>query len=819
MDKKRRPIRSKVQKMVLTISVAALILAAAIGVFSMLQIKDDSERALIIQMEQNLNNITANKANLADSELGNFSDTVENFAAYIHELYTHPENYKDYDVLPADAKNAGILAMQRSLTTRDIKIDEISDDIKLLGNLVHIWDPVMRRNEGIITVVYIGTEKGFLIGYDKNSDTAAPKDGVEEYYDYTKSNWYTRAKTSGKVCFTNVYMDGYNRGLTITCAAPFYDADNKFAGVVGMDILISDLYRTIIDLDLGDDENSYAFLVDNDGKIIDNGETAKETTRLFHERGISPRVAAEILSGKTGVSLTPGRIYYAYTPIESTNWKFCIRMPESVILAPVKHVERNVIYTIMLFFAAFLMILIIVAVATRQFSKKLTDPIVSLNRDVEEISSGNLDYRVEIYDNDEIGDLAENFNKMAVSLKEYIKNLAAVTAEKERISAELNVATQIQADMLPRIFPPFPERKEFDIYASMTPAKEVGGDFYDFFLIDENHLGLVIADVSGKGVPAALFMVIAKTLIKNRALMGGTPSEILRDVNNQLCEGNDADLFVTVWLGILDIKTGKVMAANAGHEYPALKRVNEASFGLIKTKHSPAVATMEGMKFRENEFDLRPGDVLYLYTDGVAEATNSADELYGTDRMIEDLNKNANATVNEILVNMKRKVDDFTGEAPQFDDITMLCLQYFGKEDREELSILNIDAEVNNLDKVLAFVDEKLESYGCSPKTQMQIDVAVEEIFVNIASYAYNPEVGPAVISVETQEDPLAVIITFMDGGVPYNPLEKPDPDVTLSAEERQIGGLGIYMVKKSMDNVTYKYEDGKNILTITKNF
>ena len=361
-----------------------------------------------------------------------------------------------------------------------------------------------------------------------------------------------------------------------------------------------------------------------------------------------------------------------------TGWKFCVKIPESVILSPIRSVQRNVILTIFLFLAAFLIIILIVAVASRKFAKRLTSPIIALSNDVKEISSGNFDYRAKIHDNDEIGDLAKSFNYMAMSLKDYIRDLAAVTAEKERIGAELNVATQIQADMLPRIFPPFPERKEFDIYATMTPAKEVGGDFYDFFLIDDNHLGLVMADVSGKGVPAALFMVIAKTLIKNRALMGGTPSEILYDVNMQLCEGNEAELFVTVWLGILDISTGKVTASNAGHEYPALKRADEKSFELIKTRQSPAVATMEGIKFRQNEFELHHGDILYIYTDGVAEATNSNEELYGTDRMIEALNKNSDAKIDEILVNMKRDVDDFTGEAPQFDDITMLCLKYFG---------------------------------------------------------------------------------------------------------------------------------------------
>ena len=280
---------------------------------------------------------------------------------------------------------------------------------------------------------------------------------------------------------------------------------------------------------------------------------------------------------------------------------------------------------------------------------------------------------------DEIGQLARTIDQMETEIRDYIENLTRVTKEKEQIQAELNVATQIQADMLPQ---KFPECKEFALYATMTPAKEVGGDFYDFFLIDEDHLALVIADVSGKGVPAALFMVIAKTLIEIRAMMGGSPSEILGDVNNRLCEGNEAGLFVTVWLGILELSTGRVTAANAGHEYPAIKRTDGA-WELMKDKHSPAVAVREGMTFREAEFELRPGDSLYLYTDGVAEATNVEMKLYGTDRMIDALNHHAEETVEELLPSMKREVDAFVGDAPQFDDITMLGLQYFGTREAE----------------------------------------------------------------------------------------------------------------------------------------
>ncbi|MBQ7613515.1 MAG: SpoIIE family protein phosphatase [Butyrivibrio sp.] len=276
---------------------------------------------------------------------------------------------------------------------------------------------------------------------------------------------------------------------------------------------------------------------------------------------------------------------------------------------------------------------------------------------------------------DEIENLADAMKQMEKDIDEYITNITNITAEKERIGAELGVATQIQADMLPRIFPSFPDKTEFELYASMDPAKEVGGDFYDFFLIDETHLGLVVADVSGKGVPAALFMVIAKTLIKNRALIGGTPAEILSYANEQLCEGNDAELFVTVWFAILDITTGKGIAANAGHEHPIIKRAG-GQYELVVYKHSLALATIEGLKIREHEFELHHGDTLLSYTDGVTEATNKDNKLFGTDRLLETLNKNPDADVYGVINGVKASIDEFVGDAPQFDDITMLCLHF-----------------------------------------------------------------------------------------------------------------------------------------------
>ena len=255
----------------------------------------------------------------------------------------------------------------------------------------------------------------------------------------------------------------------------------------------------------------------------------------------------------------------------------------------------------------------------------------------------------------------------------------AETKKTERLETELNLASQIQNDVLPNSFPAFPDRKEFTLYASMTPARKVGGDFYDFFFVDENHIALVIADVSDKGVGAALFMMVARTLIKTRTLTGGSPSEILADVNNQLCEGNNKDLFVTVWLGILDITTGKGIAANAGHEHPAIRRSGE-TFELVSYQHSFVLGAMKGIRYKEHDFYLKPGDSLFVYTDGVPEAKNNDDEQFGTDRMLKALDRSADSDPEEMIASVWNGIQEFIDGAEQFDDITMLCFTYNGME-------------------------------------------------------------------------------------------------------------------------------------------
>ena len=279
------------------------------------------------------------------------------------------------------------------------------------------------------------------------------------------------------------------------------------------------------------------------------------------------------------------------------------------------------------------------------------------------------------------GDEVEHLNRVMAQMEKdlsvYMEDLTRVTKKEERVRTELDMASKIQKGALPDIFPAFPDRQEFDLYASMEPAKEIGGDFYDFFLIDDDHLCLVIADVSGKGVPAALFMMASKIILADNAIMGKSPSEILYDANNAICKNNKLEMFVTVWVGILEISTGKLSAANAGHEYPALKR-GDGGFSVFKDRHGFVLGGMEGMKYKEYEIQLSPGDKLFVYTDGVSEANDPDGNMFEVKRMIDALNEDPDASPAQILGAVRGEISKFVREAEQFDDLTMLCLEYKG---------------------------------------------------------------------------------------------------------------------------------------------
>lgn len=319
--------------------------------------------------------------------------------------------------------------------------------------------------------------------------------------------------------------------------------------------------------------------------------------------------------------------------------------------------------------------------------RKITVPIEKLARlanDYVQVEEGELNSEKfkdacapYVNDSMEVGYLARSYVRMITDLDVYMEHLTQITAEKERIGAELDVATHIQSSMLPCIFPAFPDRKEFDVFATMDPAKEVGGDFYDFFMVDDTHLAVVMADVSGKGVPAALFMVIGKTLIKDHTQPGQSLGEVFGDVNNLLCASNSEDMFITAFEGVLDLVTGEFVYVNAGHEPPYICRQGE-NFEPYTVESGFVLAGLEDMQYRDGVVQLHAGDRVFLFTDGVPEATNASNRLYGTERLYQCLNQNKELSLEMLLQRVKADVDEFVGEAPQFDDITMLCLEYKG---------------------------------------------------------------------------------------------------------------------------------------------
>ena len=392
-----------------------------------------------------------------------------------------------------------------------------------------------------------------------------------------------------------------------------------------------------------------------------------DSAYLSYKTDEGPETAKVMSAEVTAENGKPIRLYYAYccdtAKVEQSRRDFLVR---SLLLVAI-------------------MVIAAIAVSILILRRMATKPLRKLAAAVNEFGLGQDGgekrevMELDIKSKDEIGDLYRNIRSMQGRILEDADDLTRMTAEKERISTELDLATRIQADMLPNIFPPFPDRKEFEIYGSMDPAKAVGGDFYDFFLVDDDHLAMVIADVSGKGIPAALFMMISKIMVQDIAKTDLSPAEVLRHVNNRILENNREQMFVTVWLGVLELSTGKLTAANAGHEYPIVRKP-DAGFSVYEDPHGLVIGFMPGIKYKNYELQLEPGSKLFLYTDGVPEATDAREEPFGGERLLAALNECADGTPEEILNRVRASVDAFVGEAEQFDDLTMLCLEYYGKQ-------------------------------------------------------------------------------------------------------------------------------------------
>ena len=514
------------------------------------------------------------------------------------------------------------------------------------------------------------------------------------------------------------------------------------------------------------------------------GETA---TRLYFN---------DIVNSETDYS---EKYMYVFTFVEG----YCIiaAMPEAeAVFMRDASLYTSIFMQVIIFAVLFVFIYFLI-------KRVIINNLRKINNTLGQITNGNLNLTVDVRSNEEFASLSDDINSTVSTLKRYISEAAA------RIDKELEYAKQIQLSVLPVNFP---NNDNYAINAQMIAAKEVGGDFYDFYKLDDNTVAFLVADVSGKGIPAAMFMMTAKTIIKDLAERGLPVNDVFTLANEKLCENNESGMFVTAWMGILDLKSGKLQYSNAGHNPPIIKHSN-GTVEYLKSRAGFVLAGMDGIRYRVNELQLERGDRIFLYTDGVTEATDSSNQLYGEDRLLNYMNNNPDLDGHVLLPSLKADIDKFVGEAPQFDDITMLVLDYKKKE--EGVSMVNkiFPAKTDALNDVIGFVEQSLEAFECSMKNSMAICVAIEEVFVNVAHYAYGEGEGNVSFDISFDDESREVTFVMKDKGIPFDPLQKSDPDITLSAEERGIGGLGIFITKKTMDKVEYIYENGENVLTMVK--
>jgi sigma-B regulation protein RsbU (phosphoserine phosphatase) len=398
-------------------------------------------------------------------------------------------------------------------------------------------------------------------------------------------------------------------------------------------------------------------------------------------------------------------------------------------------------------------------------------------------------------------------------------DLRRTTTAKERMESELNIGREIQMSMLPLEFPPYPHRNEFTVFATLEPAREVGGDFYDFFLIDEDRFCFCVGDVSGKGVPAALFMAVTKTLIKSRASNDFSPASIMTHVNEEVAQNNDSAMFVTLWLGILDVTSGALVYTNAGHNPPYVMKPDGGDPVRLDALHGPVVGAVEGLVYGQESTTLQPNDLVFLYTDGVTEAMDPAGTLYDEARLVELLSAQESPSVEEVVGASTDGVWRFQADAEQADDVTVLAVKFTGRAlGVSDVHRLHLEARnrFEEIDAVNRAFDEFAELHGLPTRVRRSLKLVFDDLLNNVISYAYEDDLEHIIdVHIELSSDRLAVRMT--DDGRPFNPFGRTSPDTATPVDEREIGGLGIHLVESLMDEVSYTRRTDRNVVVLVK--
>lgn len=852
MDKKKS-IRRKITELLLFMVLSVLLLIGGVSVFSLYSMRNiseqssnklgqtaamDAEEALEKMAGEQLLGLAVQKTAYIEEKFNTVIACVNGIAQEAEEIYLNPETYPDREVAPP-VKESRELAAQLLWSERIADVVEkrsrskeetaLINEVRKLGNIQDLLVQYNANND-MISSTYIATQSGWMIQADYIAYSKFTSDPDRaDFYEADSRQWYQRALVTedGQTVYSDVMEDIHEKRDCIVCARPVY-VNGEIVAVAGVGSYLDTVNDAVLNTVIG--ENGYAYLINEKGHVMvsgtQEGETAASADRNIsllesknEELAAAVKDMTEGGSALTRLMLDDREVYMAYAPLKGLGWSFVTVMDVEEVIAPAKQSQQGILAltdsiskqqsnsirrTLLVFLVIMIFAGLLISCGSIMFARKLTDPIGQLTSEVTKLDGGNLDSRINITTGDEVEELGKAFNKMTMQLKEYITNLASATAEKERIRTELNLASQIQADMLPDSTHMMTGHKEFALYARMTPAKEVGGDFYDYFMVDDDHLAFVVADVSGKGVPASLFMVVASTLLRTRIMGGGSLADIVTKVNDSLCAVNKNGMFVTAWIGILTISTGILTYVNAGHNPPLIGNRKDG-YRYIKERSGFVLAGMEGISYTQKEIKLKKDDTVFLYTDGVSEANNEAGELYGEERLLDHLNDDRQTQPDMLSESVWNEVQEFQGEAEQFDDITMLAVNYHGDIEENTGS-----ADLSRIQEVQAFLENCLEKARVPRKYIRQLLIVSDEIVSNICFYSKAEEVTVGCQVVEGE-----IMIFFEDDGIAFNPLSKEKPNVNESLEQRRVGGLGIYMVCEMMDEVTYSHKNDKNRLTI----
>lgn len=649
----------------------------------------------------------------------------------------------------------------------------------------------------------------------RSEDQVLSKQLGNDNYDYHYMDWYQIPKLLQKSYWSEPYYDdGGGNVIMTTYSKPIYDEDGNFVAIFTADVSLESFadqineykpYPSSYNMLVG---RGGAYLMHMDKESILNETIFSEALATDSDRAVE--LGHRIISGEPGLEF----IEYdgmerciIYAPVVSTGWSIIVSCSQDDIIAGVDLMRK--ITTIVGVIALVLMaVLCFVSIRT------MTKPLVAFAQSAKDIAHGNFNAKLPaIESEDEMKVLHDSFEYMQESLTNYVEELKATTATKAGIESELHIARVIQMSMVPKVFPPFPDRNDIDVYAHLIPAKEVGGDLYDFF-IENDKLYFIVGDVSGKGVPASLVMAVTSRLFHSIAAKFDDPTVIVHALNNSLSEGNDANMFCTAFIGILDLKTGHMKYCNAGHNPPVIKR-NGVSEYLSVIPNLP-LGVWYGFDYKGQECHLDKGSMILAYSDGITEAVSVDNRLYSDSRLLDylrnDSSQDARALADSVLEDVNRHAEG----ADQSDDITLMCINYMDKSDNETSMKITLRNEIEEIGRMTSFVEEVCERKNAGPKDSFNIRLALEEAVTNVIMYAFpQGETHEFDLTVKEEGDRLTFIIT--DSGKEFDPTAAAEPDITLSAEERPIGGLGIFLIRRIMDSVEYRREDGRNVLTMVK--